>query len=154
MPFFCETEAPVGLLEINKAETYAGLKFPEEYRQHLLKYNGGRCEPNVFTFVEDGRETSSCMDWCLAIHDGESDSLKDYIDTYQLEEKRLPTHFLPIAHDPGGNLICMSCAGEDEGHIYFWDHETEVDYGIADDPDYTNLYLIAICFDVFLNSLQ
>lgn len=119
-----------------------------------MKINGGRCEPSDFSFVEDGRTTSSVVDWFLAIYDGKSHNLYRHLLLFKIEEKRMPRHVIPIAHDPGGNLICISCAGHDGGSVYFWDHEREVDYSIADDSDYSNLYFIADSFDAFINGLQ
>jgi len=151
---FSETEQPLTTHEIENIERFVGLNFPNEYKKHLLKFNGGRCLPNIFTFIENGKVTSSCGDWFLAIYDGKYDNLKNYIENYKIEEKRLPDHMLPIAHDPGGNLICISCDGDDSGMIYFWDHETEVNYEISNDSDYSNLYLIAKSFDEFINQLK
>ncbi|WP_394370020.1 SMI1/KNR4 family protein [Sphingobacterium micropteri] len=33
-----------------------------------------------------------------------------------------------MAHDPGGNLVCISCDSDDKGCIYFWNHENDLDY--------------------------
>lgn len=151
---FSQTEAQISLAQINEVEFSVGLNFPNDYKEHLLKYNGGKCIPNVFSFYENGKVTQSGIDWFLAIYDGEYDNLKDYIITYKVEEKRMPSHLLPIAHDPGGNLICISCGGDDEGCVYFWDHENEVDYTESDDSDYSNLYLIAGSFNEFISGLQ
>jgi hypothetical protein len=30
---------------------------------------------------------------------------------------------IPIAHDPGGNMVCLAVTGEKMGKIFFWDHE-------------------------------
>jgi len=128
--------------------------FHIEYKNHLLKHNGGQCSPNVFRFYENGKLTESCIDWFLAIYEGEYDNLKEYIKTYKIDKKRLPVHMLPIAHDPGGNLICISCDSLDEGYIYFWDHENEVDYNVTDDKDYSNLYFIAKSFEEFITGLK
>jgi cell wall assembly regulator SMI1 len=154
MTVFSQTEVPVTIAQIEEVEKYIGLEFPKPYKNHLLKYNGGQCTPNVFIFEEGGAETSSIVDWFLAIYDGDSDSLKEAVETYKVEEKRMPLHMLPIAHDPGGNLICISCGAKDNGFIYFWNHEDEVDYEQAGDDDYSNLYLIAKDFDTFLENLM
>ncbi len=154
MTVFSQTEAPLTAAQIEEFEKSIGLEFPMPYKEHLLKYNGGQCVPNVFVFEEASVETSSSVDWFLALYDGDSDSLRETVETYKLEEKRMPSHMLPIAHDPGGNLICISCGTKDYGFVYFWNHEDEVDYSEAGDDDYSNLYLIARDFDTFLNSLM
>lgn len=154
MATFSQTETQLTDSQIKKIEKKVGLDFPAEYRNHLLKYNGGQCEPNEFDFLENGKVTSSNIDWFLAIYDGEYDNLEDYINTYKIEQKRMPSRILPIAHDPGGNLICISCEGLDVGRVYFWDHDNEVDYSVSDDDDDLNMSLIAKSFGDFLNGLH
>ncbi len=150
---FSQIEGNVSINDIEAMEKFVGLKFPNEYRAHLLQYNGGRCFPNTFKFIENGHWTESIVDWFLAIYDGKYDNLEKYIKTYKINEKRLPVHIIPIAHDPGGNLICISCDTDDKGCIYFWDHENEVDYSVNDDSDYSNLYLVANGFTEFIDGL-
>lgn len=154
MATFAETEASITLSEIEEIERLVDLKFSEEYKIHLLQFNGGRCSPNIFNFNENGRITESCVDWFLAIHNGKYDNLTNYIYTYKIDEKRLPKQIVPIAHDPGGNLICISCGKKDYSCIYFWDHENEVDYKKSNDNDYSNLYFIARSFFEFINELK
>lgn len=154
MVTFSQTESKLSLAQIEEVEKYVRLDFPAEYKQHLLKYNGGQCTPNVFKFDENGNWTESCIDWFLAIYEGEYDNLKKYIQIYKLEEKRLPIHILPIAHDPGGNLICISCHIDDVGYIYFWDHENEVNYSVSHDTDYSNLHFVAKSLNEFIDGLK
>lgn len=154
MVTFTQTKAPLSLSEIEEIEKYVGLTFPQTYKEHLLKYNGGQCHPNIFSFIEKGKATDSCVDWFFAIYDGEYNNLKKEIRMVKIDEKRMPIHMLPFAHDPLGNLICISCYGTDIGKIYFWDHENEVDYSIADDSDYSNLYPIAENLKDFFSSLK
>jgi hypothetical protein len=153
MAQFFETEKQLNISQIEEMEKYAGLIFPQEYKDHLLLYNGGKCIPNIFKFDENGKCSYSIIDWFLAIYDGEYDSLKKEIDIFKKEIKRMPLQMLPIAHDPGGNLICISCETEDKGYIYFWDHENEVDYSKSNDRDYSNLYYITNCFSAFISDL-
>jgi hypothetical protein len=154
MATFSNTQLQLTISQINLLENYVELPFSVEYTEHLLKYNGGKCVPNVFNFTENGRITDSCVDWFLAISDGEHNDLKTHINWYKIDEKRLPTHILPIAHDPCGNLVCISCSGKDIGCVYFWDHEKEVDYSMAGDDYYSNLYLIANSFNEFIKGLK
>ena len=153
MVAFLDTLPPATVAELNELEQYAGLTFPELYRQHLLLYNGGKCEPNVFHFIENGNSTSSMVDSFLPTRQEGWGSLRDYIETYKIDEKRLPSFIIPIADDPGGNLICISCEQGDLGSIYFWDHETEVDYTVEEDSVRTNLYRISNSLHEFLTSL-
>lgn len=151
---FSNTESSVDLFKIEEIEKFVGLSFPKEYKDHLIRYNGGQCAPNIFSFNERGKITDSCIDWFLAIYDGDYDNLRSYIDMYKIEDKRLPSHILPIAHDPGGNLICISCNTDDVGCVYFWDHEKEVNYKLFADNNYSNLNLIANSFSEFIDGLK
>ncbi len=153
MVTFTETEENTNKTQIREIENLVRLTFPPQYERHLLDLNGGRCFPNVFSFKEHGKVTSSSIEWFLAIYDGQYDSLKRTIQTFKLDEKRMPTQIIPIANDGLGNLICISCGESDFGKVYFWDHEREVDYASSDDNDYSNLYLIADSFDEFLDGL-
>ena len=149
-----KSELTIGETEIIKIQELLNLTFPESYKNFLLKNNGGKCNPKVFSFFENNRKTESYIEWFLAIYSGKFHNLKKYLLNYKLEEKRMPTHIFPIAHDPGGNLICISCSGVDIGSIYFWNHELEVDYSQVDDSDYLNLYLIDENFQFSLNKLH
>ncbi|WP_053002651.1 SMI1/KNR4 family protein [Kordia jejudonensis] len=151
MTFFFETEEPITKKQINNLEKRLNFNFPKNYTEHLLKYNGGRCEPNIFNFNEGGNQTKSSIDWFLALHDGEYDNLEEYFKIYKVEEKRLPDSFFPIAHDDGGNLICMDNTTD---KIYFWDHNIEVNYNLHSDLERSNLYFLADNLSQFLENLS
>nr|WP_320120063.1 SMI1/KNR4 family protein [uncultured Marinifilum sp.] len=150
MATFFETEIKITESQVKRLEERLNFSFPIEYVEHILKNNGGRCEPNIFSFNEEGKKTESCVDWFLAIYEGEYDNLETEFNALKLEEKRMPTSFFPIAHDPGGNYICMD---SEDGKIYFWNHEKEVDYSLNNDSDHANLYLIAESLGDFISNL-
>jgi cell wall assembly regulator SMI1 len=148
---FIELEEKVTRFHIQELESKLNFKFPKEYKKHLLEFNGGRCEPNVFSFEENGISTESSVDWFLALHNGEYDSIEKEFNILKIEEKRMPNTFFPIANDPLGNCICMNSI---DGKVYFWDHEREVDYSQSDDDDWSNLHFIANSLKEFLLSLK
>lgn len=123
------------------------IKLPAPYRKFLMEYNGGR--PSLPRFEFKGSTKGSSVGWFLGIHDKKYNNLPKYLETYR---GRIPSNFFPVAHDPGGNLICISVAGADRGRVYFWDHERESEDGAL--PDYSNVILIAGSFDEFLRDLQ
>ncbi len=147
---FVETEKSISLGQIKNLGSSLGINFHTEYINHLLQYNGGRCVPNVFSFMENDVLTKSSVERFLALYDGEYDNLEDYCNMYKFDEKRMPNLFFPIAHDPGGNLVCMNSL---DGKIYFWDHEKEVDYNQSDDNDTSNLYFVAEDLNEFISNL-
>lgn len=89
------------------------------------------------------------VDWFLGIHNGEHDNLTTYVNIYK---KRIPSNQIPVGHDPGGNLICISISGSDVGTVFFWDHEKESPEGQL--PATENVFIIAPNFDAFLAKLQ
>lgn len=141
-------EEPVSEFQIQAVEQRLGIVLPDAYKSHLLKHNGGIPKQRVFSFVEDGERTTSCIDWFMAICDGEHNNFEK---SYRRYRKRMPVNLTPIARDPGGNQICMSLGGDDAGSIYFWDHETEADDG--EPVTYKNCYLIAKSFEEFIAGL-
>lgn len=130
------------------AERDLGVQLPSEYRSFLTVWNGGRPQPNTFSYEIRGRKESGMVDWFLGIHNGEHDNLRQYTLWYK---GRIPSNLLPIAHDPGGNLICIAVSGSDLGAVYFWDHELESSEGQP--PSTDNVYLIAKSFEAFLTGL-
>ncbi len=140
-------EQPLAIERLEQVEKAYGIKLPLQYRRFLLAHNGGQPVPNQLHFKNmQGRDTDSIVDWFLAIYDGEIDSFEDYFGNYKVDENRLPEALVPIAHDPGGNLVCICIYGKDEGAVYFWDHEHELGGN--------NIHLIADSFDEFLAGLR
>jgi hypothetical protein len=72
------------------------------------------------------------------------------LNTY---EGRVPRELLPIANDPGGNLVLLGIRGENEGRLFFWDHENEQQPGPDGNVGYGNICLVASDLDAFMNSL-
>jgi hypothetical protein len=148
---FYETEEQLNEDKVSELEHKLSFRFPIEYRNHLLKFNGGRCEPNIFCFEEKGKLTESSVHYFLAIYNGEYDSLEKEFNLLKIEEKRMPSTFFPIANDPLGNCLCMDAT---DGKVYFWDHENEIDYGQSDDNERSNLYLLANNLNKFISGLK
>ena len=150
MAKFFDTERSVSGAEIKEVEERLKFTLPSSYKEHLLKYNGGRCKPNEFFFEENGKETSSGIDWILSIYHGE-DRFERYFEILKIDSKRLPDSFFPFADDGLGNFICMDSSTE---IIYFWDHEIEVDYSNYSDDVRDNLLFVASNLKEFLDNLK
>ncbi|MCA1612880.1 MAG: SMI1/KNR4 family protein [Acidobacteria bacterium] len=142
--------APVAVADLNAAERRSGRSLPPEYRQFLLTHNGGRPRQPCDFSMSDSRGVSQTgtVDRFLGVNTPEFFNLEHYLKIYA---ERVPPNLLPVAYDPGGNLLCLSAAGEDEGAVYFWDHEFESEEGTP--PTRDNLYLVAPSFDQFLTKL-
>lgn len=139
------TEAALGL-----AEKRMGRAIPVSYRQFLLKHNGGYPDLSDFRMRVNRPNISDLgsVDRFLGVHGEATDDLEHYLDTYR---DRLPANLFPIAHDAGGNLVCVSTGVGDDGKVYFWDHEFEADEG--EPPGHENIYSIADSFEEFINGL-
>ena len=143
-----KTNHPLELDVLKSIENYLGFKFPDKYKIFLLSCNGGETKKKIFFFQKDTLN-GSILDRLFGVVSNEYESILIYLKDYRT---RIPDNFCPIGADPGGNLILISVKGPDYGKIYFWDHEMEVDEG--EEPDYSNLTLIADSFTDFINSLH
>ena len=138
-----DSSGPLDLLAIEVFEEKYGVILPHEYRSFLSQYNGGYPEPDCFNFV--GSDDGSSVDKFLGLGVGEHSNLDDYTSSYK---ERIPIDFLPIAHDPGGNLIIIGISGEFQNKIYFWDHEYE-----TESPSLENICFVSESLTEFLENL-
>lgn len=119
---------------------------PDDYKDFLMKYNGGKPQPDSFRFFS-GRDDASSVDRFLSLGKEKNSNLLKYYNNYK---NRIPLGFIPIAHDAGGNLIIMELKSNGN-NIFFGDHELEVDEG--EEPNMNNVYLINQSFSDFVNNL-
>ena len=134
---------------ITEFEDQHNLKLPEDYRDFILEVNGGRPVKSwQFDFVEvgDTDSTSSIINYFLSFSNEYNGVQPSYRD--RVENEEIPPDMVPIAIDPGGNLILISAAGEDFGTVCFCDHELE-----DSDTGYMIISPIEKSFTKFLQSL-
>lgn len=117
------------------------ISFPIEYKDFLLKYNGGYPQKSAFK-VKDGIDEFENI---LNVFYGINSINDDLSDSFDFFDDIIELGFLPIADDPGGNQICIGINNEFYQKIYFWDHETEIKL--------ENLQFVADSFQEFLNDL-
>jgi hypothetical protein len=120
---------------------------PDAYRQFLLQHNGGKPDRRIFSFVENGRESTDAVRCFYADCDHTLYSIDKKMQVYS---GRIPDGCLPIACDPFGNQLLLSVAADDYGVIYFWDHERESSRAGGKD----SLCLLASSFEEFVESLK
>lgn len=144
------SDGPADPARVAALEASLGVPLPDDYRQFLLAHNGGRPKPAKFVFARrTGPYTDSLVDWFLALYDGEHSNLETVRGWLR---GRIPPGLLPIAIDPFGNFVLLGLAGAAggaAGKVYFWDHEEEP----AQQPDWSNIDLVADSFDAFLAGL-
>lgn len=131
------------LEQLEQFELEHNVKFPESYKNFLLKWNGGYVKPEIFMISdEQGRSV-------LNVFFGIGDMYDNLADFIEILEGRLPEGFIPIADDPSGNIICLGTKEPYYDQIYFWDHELE-----SEDPnDMSNMYFLANNINEFLDKL-
>jgi hypothetical protein len=140
-----ERRDPASEEQVAAAERLLEVRLPEQYRRFLVEEaNGARPEQNLLHDDESG----AGVDEYLGI-DQSGDS--DLVVVYETFRDRVPSWLLPVAHAPGGNLICLSLREEDRGTVWFWDHEQEAEEG--DPPREDNLTMVAESFDEFASRL-
>jgi hypothetical protein len=128
--------------ELIKTESELQIRFPDSYRDFLLKHNGGLSEEGVFDIQNRGQ--SSIIFY--GINTGEDYS--DLVINFIAYRKRLPDDTVPIGFDPGGNLICLVKINGD-WKVFFWDHEVE-----NDPPEISKMFFIKNSFSEFINCLE
>src|SRR6185436_6496849 len=107
----------LGEEELNAFEEENKIKLPPDYKDFLLKHNGGQ------PLKQRNGNPDTIVTYILGMHNGDYyASLYKHIDMFR---NRLPFGTFPIATDGFGNLFLMSLHAENYGQVFFWDHERE-----------------------------
>ena len=137
---------------LSKFEKQLNIRLPQDYKDFMLKNNGGTPEKDwAFNFVDlmTNTTTSSVIQSFFVIYEEETHEDNDLRKSYRIlqEEGEIPVDILPIADDPGGNLICMCISEKNYGRVFFGDHELE-------DPKtgYILMNMIADSFSDFIDN--
>jgi SMI1/KNR4 family protein SUKH-1 len=106
---------------VQSAATAAGFEVPSDFADFSARYGAGAFERQTYLDLPSGCPLGPELRVDILYAIGARDDwnpLALVADTY---EGRLPRASLPIATDPGGNLIVLGTSNM-EG-IYAWDHE-------------------------------
>ena len=112
-----ESQPNTSIEKIEEFERDYELELPGEYKKFLLLNNGGT--PDKVYYIENNADL--VVNFFLSLG-SKKFSLEEYIEDWH--EDKFPREFVPIGEDAFGNIICISCIGENKGQIYFFDHET------------------------------
>jgi len=133
----CERDTPVVLesrgpeaseSDITKFEAQLGFRLPLDYREFLLRYNGGDPVVGVVYGRDDDPDvpyqSGDAVRYFLKLPTAAGE-VSDYEQLRPTAEIpcELPRNILPIAEDSGGNLFVLEL-GKGAGRIRFWDHES------------------------------
>ena len=146
MPTFTGGFRLPSVAEIEAAERSLGVTLPDDYKQFLLAYNGGRPEPNCFSVKDRG---DALVNMLFGVRDSQTrfDLARELELATELDP--LPDGFIAVGNDPGGNSLLLSTAGSDRGEVYFWDRS-----GLWVREDGHNTFPVANSFTAFLESLR
>lgn len=123
----------IELDKITGLEKKYGIILPNEYKKFLLKYNGGFTPKTNFHINKE----SSDLRGFFGLGDAEMG-----FDSLRLE-KWISINVLPIASDSFGNYIVIGLLEENEGKIFFCDHEQE-----------NRCILLSDCLEAFIRNCK
>lgn len=102
-------------LDILRLERKLGVRLPIEYKQFLMRNNGGRPVPKRFSIEESkSSEVDQTLDF-FSIDDPIESCRRDW--NHRVFSKRMPNGFFPIACEDGGNIICLSLSSNGFGSV-------------------------------------
>lgn len=126
---------PLSDIDIARAESRLGVRFPRQYKDFLRRNNGGRPIPDCFPC---GPSNDSSLSYFFEIYDGpDALDLRENVEDAR-EGSYMPPEYIPIAHDAFSNLVCIIVEGPGVGEVYFLEHhltEPSSLTKIADDFD-------------------
>ncbi|WBS02565.1 SMI1/KNR4 family protein [Pseudoduganella sp. SL102] len=133
---------------IGEFEKKIGFTLPSDYKEFLLRQNGGIPDRSLIKIPSLGKKVVQSL--FALVNPVVAYTVDHNLDLYK---NRMPQDMLPVANDPAGNLYIMKVgAGGDFGNIYFWNHELEADG--EKQPYLENITYIANSFNDFLLGLK
>lgn len=128
--------------ELVSFEARHGLKLPEDYRNFLLKVNGGMPSPSLCLWPDGG-------DFVAVVYGFHHAEEWMRLEQAMTEFDVVASGYLPVAISNGGNYFLLSLKEADAGSIHFWDHELED----VDPVMFEELVQVAPSFSHFVNNL-
>ncbi|MBX2926822.1 MAG: SMI1/KNR4 family protein [Saprospiraceae bacterium] len=120
------------------------LKIPNQYRDFMLKINGGMPTLGFFKIIDGNWSEEISVERFLGKN---SNVYFDIAYNIQLNKSILPRGFFPIALVGGSSLVCIQTRGNEKGKVYFWDSQ-EIDGKL------NKTYFIANSFNEFIVILE
>ncbi len=97
-------------------EAQRSIELPADYRQFLIKYNGGVPSKGALVLEECG--ISVKLDVLYGIQDERGLDMRFATEEWKDE---MPEGFIVIGGDPGGAMFILGTSSEPG--IYYWDHQ-------------------------------
>ncbi|KWW18875.1 MULTISPECIES: SMI1/KNR4 family protein [Peribacillus] len=128
-------------------QEFVGFEIPADYKQFLLKYNGGISEVQNSKFYVDTLDTLVCLNVLYGL-DLEDKGL-DLRKWHEENKDDLHKNCIIIGNDTcAGKILLIN--NEEEKGIYFWDQGWYSDPSSQDE----NIYKIAESFQSFIEGLK
>ena len=139
--------------DIAKIECDLEIKLPEDYKYFMLQSNGGTPkEDMLFDFFDEVQEceNTSVIRNIFSLYLDDSNRKFNYKVIYNImvNDECIPADMVPIADDPGGNVISISLNKDDYGYVYFLNQDFE-----DEDTGYLVKSKIANSFKDFIDCL-
>ena len=103
---------------IESVEHRLQITLPEDYKQFVLKYDGGYPNPNHFK-VGGKLEIFNNL---ISLDENEDNNIYEILEDLQ---DRIGVQLIPFAEDGFGNLLCFDYSADKS--IVFWNHEKNYD---------------------------
>ncbi len=97
-----------------------GVLFPEDLKEYIIKYNGGRPSKSIFDTTKEKGHVFKAL---LSFNRDDRETIFITYDVLQKEDSSL----LPFASDPAGNFLCIK-----DGKVVLYFHETGELEAVAD----------------------
>lgn len=89
-----------------------------DFENFLKRYNGGVFDECVFVDTQEGPVVASTF---FPVSSTCDESINRQLAYFRDE---VGDQYMPFASDSGGNYFLLGCNAENEGVVYFWNHET------------------------------
>lgn len=134
--------------DIENLESKYGFIFPDEYKNFLLKYNGG--EPSHEYYITRNEKIYSIISRFFPIDINDEFSLQSEIEEITME-RELPSDLIPIAITPNeSDRVVLCISGKNYGKVFHWSWGAQEDNC---EPSYEFVEIVADSFNEFLDML-
>ena len=142
-------DPPATRESLEELEIELGVRFPKEYADFLLQFNGGDFHRHVMFYVPKAERWPEGVGVDSFFGDPGDRAVGESLSWYaKTLENRIPADCLAVAHCGGLDLILLKVAGPkpELGKVWFWDGTEEGEGG--------NIHWLADSFNEFLSMLQ
>ena len=117
---FIGTKEPATQADVEAIEHEYGFTLPDDYKAHILRYNGGWPQRTTFMQLEeDGEQIARDVSDFKSVRHG-TGTLERSLSSLRSE---LHDDLVPFAKEAGGDIFVLSVGPEDYGSVYYIGHE-------------------------------